>query len=60
MNDSVISVVDILDTYVYRIGILNGQYSYATAASLFKGVIGLILILSTHFIAKRFSGKGVW
>jgi putative aldouronate transport system permease protein len=60
MNDSVISVVDILDTYVYRIGILNGQYSYATAASLFKGVIGLILILSTHYIAKRFSGKGVW
>jgi putative aldouronate transport system permease protein len=60
MTNSVISVVDILDTYVYRIGILNGQYSYATAASLFKGVIGLILILSTHFIAKRFSGKGVW
>lgn len=60
MNDSVISVIDILDTYVYRIGILNGQYAYATAASLFKGVIGVVLILSTHFIAKRVSGKGVW
>ncbi|MES9684891.1 protein lplB [Bacillus sp. AFS001701] len=60
MNDSVISVVDILDTYVYRIGILNAQYSYATAASLFKGVIGVVLILGTHFISKRISGKGVW
>ncbi|GAA0316662.1 polygalacturonan/rhamnogalacturonan ABC transporter permease [Bacillus carboniphilus] len=60
MNSSVISVIDILDTYVYRIGILNGQYAYATAASLFKGVIGVILILSTHFISKRFTGKGVW
>ncbi|SIE93337.1 ABC-type polysaccharide transport system, permease component [Mycobacteroides abscessus subsp. abscessus] len=60
INDSVISVIDILDTYVYRIGILNGQYAYATAASLFKGVIGVVLILSTHFIAKRISGKGVW
>ena len=60
INDSVLSVIDILDTYVYRIGILNGQYAYATAASLFKGVIGVVLILSTHFIAKRFSGKGVW
>ena len=60
MNDSVLSVIDILDTYVYRIGILNGQYAYATAASLFKGVIGLILILSTHFISKRLTGKGVW
>ncbi|CAM3565686.1 polygalacturonan/rhamnogalacturonan ABC transporter permease [Aeromicrobium ponti] len=60
MNNSVISVIDILDTYVYRIGLLNGQYAYATAASLFKGVIGVVLILSTHFISKRFTGKGVW
>jgi putative aldouronate transport system permease protein len=60
INDSVISVIDILDTYVYRIGILNGQYSLATAASLFKGVIGVVLILSTHFISKRLTGKGVW
>ncbi|PLR89143.1 ABC transporter permease [Bacillus sp. T33-2] len=60
INDSVISVIDILDTYVYRIGILNGQYAYATAASLFKGVIGVVLILSTHFISKRLTGRGVW
>lgn len=60
MNDSVISVVDILDTYVYRIGIGNGQFAYATAASLFKGAIGIVLILGTHFISKRISGKGVW
>ncbi|MBS4189743.1 sugar ABC transporter permease [Bacillus sp. FJAT-49705] len=60
MNDSVLSVIDILDTYVYRIGILNGQYAYATAASLFKGLIGVILVLGTHFISKRLTGKGVW
>lgn len=60
INNSVISVVDILDTYVYRIGILNGQFAYATAASLFKGVIGVVLVLGTHFISKRLTGKGVW
>jgi ABC-type polysaccharide transport system, permease component len=60
MNDSVISVVDILDTYVYRIGLLNMQYSISTAASLFKGLIGLALILSTHTAAKRITGKGLW
>jgi putative aldouronate transport system permease protein len=60
MNNSVISVVDILDTFVYRIGILNGQFAIATAASLFKGVIGMILIFGTHFISKRITGKGVW
>lgn len=60
MNDSIISVVDILDTYVYRIGLLNGQFAYATAASLFKGVIGIILIFTTHFLSKKISGKGLW
>ncbi|MGF7059103.1 ABC transporter permease [Brassicibacter mesophilus] len=60
MNDSVISVVDILDTYVYRIGLVNGQYAYATAASLFKGAIGIVLIFSTHFLTKKISGKGLW
>jgi putative aldouronate transport system permease protein len=60
MNDSVISVIDILDTYVYRIGLLNGQYAYATAASLFKGLIGIILIFCTHILAKKISGKGLW
>jgi putative aldouronate transport system permease protein len=60
MNDSVISVIDILDTYVYRIGLINGQYAYATAASLFKGAIGIVLILSTHFLSKKLSGKGLW
>jgi putative aldouronate transport system permease protein len=60
MNDSVISVVDILDTYVYRIGLLNVQYSLSTAASLFKGAIGLVLILGTHSTAKRVTGKGLW
>lgn len=60
INDSVISVIDILDTYVYRIGIVNGQYAYATAASLFKGLIGVVLVLGTHLISKRITGKGVW
>ncbi|MBL8966925.1 MAG: sugar ABC transporter permease [Spirochaetaceae bacterium] len=60
MNDSVISVIDILDTYVYRIGLLNMQYSFSTAASLFKGLIGLVLILSTHAASKRVTGKGLW
>ena len=60
MNDSVISRIDILDTFVYRIGLVNMQYSFSTAASLFKGLIGLVLILSTHGAARRLTGKGLW
>jgi putative aldouronate transport system permease protein len=36
------------------------QYSLSTAASLFKGAIGLLLILGTHATAKRVTGKGLW
>jgi putative aldouronate transport system permease protein len=59
-NDSVNSTIDIIDTYVYRIGLINSQYSFATAANLFKSVIGVILVLSTHFISKKLTSKGAW
>lgn len=59
-NDAVLSRVDILDTYVYRIGLVNVQYSFATAASLFKSVIGTTLILITNQISKKLTGSGAW
>jgi len=59
-NDAVLSRVDILDTYVYRIGLVNVQYSFATAASLFKSVIGTVLILITNGISKKLTGSGAW
>lgn len=59
-NASVNSVIDILDTYIYRIGLENGQYSLSTAVSIIKGVVGCILVLVTHLISKKVTGKGVW
>ncbi len=59
-NDSVNSHIDIIDTYVYRVGLINGQYSFATAANLFKSMIGVVLVLSTHFISKKLTSKGAW
>jgi putative aldouronate transport system permease protein len=59
-NASVNSAIDILDTYIYRIGFENGQYSLASAASLFKGIIGAGLICATHIISKKLTGEGVW
>ena len=55
-----LSRVDVIDTYAYRIGLQGTQYSFATAASLFKSVISLGLILITHFTAKKLTGKGAW
>ncbi|MGL6218402.1 MAG: ABC transporter permease [Lacrimispora sphenoides] len=59
-NAAVNSKIDIIDTYVYRIGLQNSQYSLATAANLFKGVIGTLLIVSTHLFSKKLTGKGAW
>jgi len=53
-------VAEVFDTYVYRVGILSGQFSYATAVGLFKGVVGLILVVVANKIAKKFGEEGLF
>lgn len=59
-NDAIQDKIDIIDTYVYRLGISGGQFSMATAAGLFKGVIGMTLMIGAHRLSKRLTGRGVW
>ncbi|GGF12117.1 sugar ABC transporter permease [Youhaiella tibetensis] len=59
-NDAVRSQIDIIDSYVYRIGLLTGEYSMATAAGLFKAILGMLMLIGAHFVSKRLTGKGVW
>jgi putative aldouronate transport system permease protein len=59
-NDAIRDKIDIIDTYVFRLGITGGQFSLATAAGLFKGVIGMLMMLGAHTLSKRLTGKGVW
>lgn len=56
----VYSVGDIIDTWVYRQGILQFQFSLATAVGLFKGVIGLALILVANQVAKRITAQSLF
>jgi putative aldouronate transport system permease protein len=56
----VYSVGDILDTWVYRQGVLQFQFSLATAVGFFKGVIGLVLILISNRIAKRVAQQSLF
>ncbi|WP_425313094.1 ABC transporter permease [Paenibacillus mangrovi] len=51
---------DIIDTFVYREGLLSGQFSFATAVSLFKSVISLILIVISYRMAYRFAGYRIF
>lgn len=56
----VYDVADIIDTYVYRIGIQKTDYSFTTAAGLFKSVIALVLIVGVNFAAKKSGNEGIW
>lgn len=53
---------EIIDTYVYKVGILSGipNYSYAAAIGLFKSVIGLVLIVAANRIARKVNDTSLW
>jgi putative aldouronate transport system permease protein len=55
-NPLVYNVSDIIDTYVYRLGFVSAQYSLATAAGLFKSVIGFFLLLISYRLAEKYAG----
>ena len=58
MNPLVRAKADIFDTYIYRVGLVNGRYSLTTAIGLFKAVIGFILLIGGNHLSERFIGRG--
>jgi putative aldouronate transport system permease protein len=58
-NSRVYETGDILDTFIYRYGIVQGRYSFAAAAGLFTAVISSILLLVTDYIAKKSGERGL-
>jgi putative aldouronate transport system permease protein len=59
-NDLNLVNSEIISTYVYKIGLLNAQFSYSTAVGLFNSVINLILILSVNRLARKWGDIGLW
>ena len=59
-NQLVYEVADIIDTYMYRVGILSQEFEFATAAGLFKNVVGVALIVLVNAVIRRFSDHGIW
>ncbi|GAA3409676.1 ABC transporter permease [Paenibacillus hodogayensis] len=60
LNPANYSVGDVIDTYAYRSGLLNGQYSFATAIGLFKSIVGFLLLLIANRISKSTTGEGLY
>lgn len=59
-NPAVYRVADVLETYVYRRGLIQMEYSFATAVNLFKNLIAFVLIMTANATAKRINEYGIW
>lgn len=59
-NPLVYETGDIIDTYVYRIGLIDMQYSLATAVGLIKSVIGFVLIMSSNLVSRKLVSRSIF
>lgn len=59
-NSLNLAVSDVFDTYVYRQGVLQGEYSFTTAIGLFKSAVGLLFVMATNKLATKFGEEGVY
>lgn len=59
-NPLTYETADVISTYVYRMGITGGNFSYASAVGLFEGIIGLILVTIANEVSKRTTQSSLW
>ena len=59
-NDLNIARAEVFDTYIYTKGIRSGQYSFSTAAGMFKSIVGMIMVLLSDRVAKAFGESGLY
>jgi putative aldouronate transport system permease protein len=59
-NPLVYSTGDIIDTWVYRMGLLQMQYGLATAVGLLKSVIGFVMISLSYFLARKYANYNIF
>ena len=51
---------DVVDIYVYRMGLQNGRFSFATAMGLMKSVVSLVLLVAANLVTKRLTGRSLY
>ncbi|QHT60854.1 sugar ABC transporter permease [Paenibacillus lycopersici] len=59
-NKAVLDSADVIETWVYREGLSRLQFSIGTAVGVFQSIIGMIFILGSNFVAKKYTGRGIW
>ena len=59
-NPAIYETADILSTYVYRIGLLGGNFSYAAAIDMFTSVVAMTFLLMANAMSRKFAGSSLW
>ena len=59
-NPLTYETADIISTYVYRTGLVNGNFSYASAIGVFNGVTNLLLLLGANYLSKKYKQVSLW
>jgi putative aldouronate transport system permease protein len=59
-NPLTYETADVISTYLYRVGLVSNNLSYATAIGLFQALIGLVMVLSANVISRRTTGTSLW
>ncbi|AZN42386.1 ABC transporter permease [Paenibacillus albus] len=59
-SPAIYSTADIISTYVYRVGLGQGNYSYAASIDLFTSIISLIFVCTANYLARKFSDNSIW
>jgi len=59
-NNLNLSASEVISTYVYKVGLMEANFSFGTAVGLFDSVINLILLLLVNQVMKKYSGNGLW
>jgi putative aldouronate transport system permease protein len=59
-NTQNLSVSEVFETWTYRLGLVNGRFSFATTVGLFTSVISLIFLIGADRVAKKFGEEGIF
>lgn len=59
-NAQNLATSEIISTYIYKVGLINAQYSYSAAINLFNNVINIILLISCNYLAKKITKNSLW
>ena len=59
-NERIYETADVISSYVYRRGLIQGDWSFGSAVGLFNSVINFVLVLSANALSKKIAGFGLW